>query len=147
MTTTGANEGQQLIKRTKSEEEILKKRPKRKVTEKKIDENAAAEKEASDVMSVTSNVASASMTSVDVVDNKKSSSENVKSDRKMKPPPLPPRQGVAPPKKSDADAEKKVENHVGSNGAPKGRIRADPRFVTEDKRSQSMTRLTGPSNI
>jgi len=175
MTTASgpAAEGQQLIKRTKSEEEILKKRPKRKVVDKKIDENVA-EKE-SDVASVTSTVTVetshvASTTSVDAVDNKPT--ENVaKSDRKMKPPPLPPRQGVAhskmaetssaktskkvetvadvAPKKVDKVvdvAPKKVDNHVGSNGTPKGRVRPDPRFVTEDKRSQSMTRLTASSN-
>ena len=156
MTTAAPSEGQQLIKRTKSEEEILKKRPKRRVTEKKIDENGAGENETSDVASVKSNVASvtsnlASVASVDAADSNKKS-ETVTSDRQMKPPPLPPRQGVAPAKKVEGDAEKKietskkVENHVGSNGTPKSRIRADPRFVTEDKRSMSMTRLPATSN-
>ena len=174
MTTTttpsAATEGQQLIKRTKSEEEILKKRPKRKVAAKKNNENEMIEKEASDVASVTSDVAS--VTSNVTTEAK----ENGKSCRKIKPPPLPARH-IPPPaagktenkhessnvdKTSTANVDKtstsnvvdkvtkKTENHVGSNGTPrtsKSRFGPDSRFVTEEKRSQSMIRLTGPSNL
>ena len=94
MTTTGATEGQQLIKRTTSEEEILKKRPKRKVVAKKIDEGSAVVDEKSEVDSVAS-IPISECPEKRTESNSSLPTQNViKSNRKVKPPPLPSRQNV-----------------------------------------------------
>lgn len=180
MTTPGATEGQQLIKRTQSEEEILKKRPKRKVVAKKIDEGSSVGDDRSEIDSIASIPMSEGPEKKTNSNSSLPTQNVVKSNRKVKPPPLPSRQNVGHPSKlneiekrqnvvqtsklneigktpngslsklNDVDRISKKSEIVGSNGSSnggaKGRIRPESRIITEEKRSQSLTRITPPSN-
>ena len=175
-----ATEGQQLIKRTKSEEEILKKRPKRKIVGKKNPGDPELTDKDSDIVSINS------LPNPDSVDKARSPvpSNGAKSNRKVKPPPPPSRRkDVESPSTNGGAVSKRIDvtdsttstaatnvdktlnggtkskrnpEIVGStsstigvspNGGTKSRIRTEPtKLVNEDKRSQSLNRLTASSN-
>lgn len=169
MGPTAATEGQQLIKRTKSEEEILKKRPKRKIVGKKDPDMTDKE---SDVVSINS------LPNPESVDKARSPvpSTGAKSNRKVKPPPPPSRRkdveipstnvGAVSKRIDETDStastavdktlnggtkSKRNPDVVGStssiiaassNGGAKCRIRTDStKIVNEEKRSQSLARF------
>jgi hypothetical protein len=180
MTTPGATEGQQLIKRTQSEEEILKKRPKRKVVAKKIDEGSSVGDDRSEIDSIASIPMSEGPEKKTNSNSSLPTQNVVKSNRKVKPPPLPSRQIVGQTSKlnevekrqnvvqtsklneigktpngslsklNDVDRISKKSEIIGSNGSSnggaKGRIRPESRIITEEKRSQSLTRIIPSSN-
>ena len=178
MGPSSATEGQQLIKRTKSEEEILKKRPKRKIIGKKNPGDPDLTDKDSDIVSINS------LPNPDLVDKARSPvpSNGAKSNRNVKPPPPPSRRkDVESPSTNGGAVSKRIDvtdsttstakvdktlnggtkskrnpeivgstsSTIGapSNGGGKCRIRTEPtKLVSEDKRSQSLNRLTASSN-
>jgi hypothetical protein len=157
------NEGQQLIKRTKSEEEILKKRPKRKIVAKNTnDDSISTTDKDSDIVSVKSHTDSVEKIKLPT-NHLPPSTNGAKSNRKIKPPPPPSRPTkdiVSPstngaknggltnhknlaPKNVDKNGSTSTIGTVGSSsGGARTRIRSDSsRIITEEKRTQSLSRI------
>ena len=164
MAPSSANEGQQLIKRTKSEEEILKKRPKRKIVAKKPNEEGLSTTDKdSDIVSVKSNTDSVDKIKLPT-NHLPPSANGANTNRKIKPPPPPsrPTKDIESPTTNGPKNVTAVTNHkhlptkdvdkngssstlgpvTSSNGGARTRIRTESsKIMTEDKRSQSMSRI------
>jgi len=128
----GSTEGQQLIKRTKSEEEILKKRPQRKV---KMDNNKSTE---SDVSTSSQVVPLPPTEESESKTNTQHSSSVAKPMEEMKHV----KNGCSKVSVSDQQETDGAPNVSSNSTRP---TRPSPRMVTTETRSKSMSKLAQPS--